>query len=316
MSKIYLVADIGGTSSRYALFEHTSKLELIKKESTWLKTAEFSDFQTQLEELKITSFVTDFSKLEAMVIAGAGPSRGKNFVSLTQVPWNIELEKLEKEFQVKKSRAINDFAAQALSCLSPIRAEADLILQGEDLPNSSIGVIGAGTGLGVAALIPDGAENFIALASEGGHINYAPETEKEFDFLKFVAKEMNVPYPSLEDTLSGRGLTLSHKFLTSEELTPEEVSRKLSRHPETVALFATNYGRACRNVALQFISTGGLFIAGGIAAKNRILINDPSFEKAFRGTRQHKDLLAKISVRLLDNQESGLWGCCYLASRL
>ena len=312
----YLVADIGGTSSRYAIFESLAPGVFTKKESTWLVTKDFGSFLGQLEQIKASGFLNDFSTVDAFVVAGAGPTVAGKIIRLTQVPWGIDLNALASGFKILNSIAINDFAAQAYACLSPIQAEADTILSGVSDPTGAISVVGAGTGLGVAALIQDINGVYRAVQSEGGHVNYAPETDEEYAFLKFVSKELSVPYPSCEDTLSGRGLKLTHKFVTGENLTSEEVSKRLKDSPKTVEFFARNYGRVCRNMALQYISSGGLFIAGGIAARNKELVKHPAFEQSFRGTRQHKELVKNIEVKLLDNQESGLWGAAYLATTL
>jgi glucokinase len=312
----YLVADIGGTSSRYAIFESPSNGELSLKASTWLKTGDFTQFQSQLERLKADAFVSNFSDFSAFVVAGAGPTKGDKYIKLTQVPWAVDLENLPKELKISRSIVLNDFAAQAYACLSPIREESDQILPGVVDPAGAIAVVGAGTGLGVAALVNDGKGRFKAISSEGSHVNYAPENDEEYEFLKFIKKELNVLYPSAEDTLSGRGLRLTHKFLTGADLEPVEVAKLLGSSPKTLELFARSYGRFCRNTALQYLSSGGLYIAGGIAAKNRELVTCPAFEKSFRGTRQHVEFISSIEVRLLDNQESGLWGAAQLATLL
>ena len=320
MSKSYLVADIGGTSSRYAIFQGENSSELVKTDSLWLKTAEYRDFPSQLRDLETRGFIKSFSSLSAFVVAGAGPASGPKFIGLTQVDWDIDLDALPEQLSVPSSRALNDFAAQAYSCVSPISKEADLVLEGTEDRQGAIAVIGAGTGLGVAALITDTSsgmsQKFSVIPSEGGHINYPAETDQEFDFAKFVARELGVRYASLEDTLSGRGLRLTHKFITGEDVSSEEVSKNLANHPATLAFFARNYGRACRNVALEFIATGGVFVAGGIAARNREILQHPAFKSGFRESRQHQALIAKIPVRLLDNQESGLWGAAYLATQI
>jgi glucokinase len=287
-----------------------------KKDSSWLATKDFGSFLGQLEHLKSSGFLGDFTGISAFVVAGAGPTKSDKYIHLTQVPWVVDLGALPEKFRVTRSVAINDFAAQAYACLSPIQAEAETILSGCADPNGTIAVVGAGTGLGVAALIRNSNGVFQAIPSEGGHINYSPESDQEYAFIKFLSKELSIPYPTVEDTLSGRGLKLTHKFVTGEDLSPEEISKKLKDYPKTIEFFAKSYGRACRNTALQYISSGGLFIAGGIAARNRELVKHPAFEQSFRGTRQHKEMIKNVEVKLLDNQESGLWGAAYLATQL
>lgn len=310
--KKILAADIGGTSSRFGLFTRGPAGKLERMTSLWLRTSEFSDFPSELRELEQQGW--NLADVAAFVVAGAGPVAEGKRIKLTQVPWSIDLETLPYRFPLAK--AVNDFVGQAFAALSPIVETADRIREGVEVSRGTKVVVGAGTGLGVAAItfLDDG--RAVPLSSEGGHLNYAPETEREFRFLEFVSKKLQIPYPSWEDVLSGRGLSLTHEFFTGESLSPGDVASKLSVESETAVLFSTHYGRLCRNLALQYLAEGGVLIAGGIAAKNKFLVTSAHFVQSFLATRQHAQFLERVPLTLLDDQESGLWGAAQLGLEL
>jgi len=311
MSQKILAADIGGTSSRFAVFTaHGGTLTLESR--CWLKTGEFNSFEAELKELVQRGFITSGQEPAIVSIGAAGPVEDGVRVKLTQVPWVIDIERLPQELEPKQFRLVNDFVAQAYCCMSPLAAESTTVLSGEKEPDGEMAVVGAGTGLGVAGVLVLKPGHGLALPSEGGHVNYSPESEEEFRFTQFLSKLNNVHYPSWEDALSGRGLQATHEFLTGTKLEAAAIGAGLNEFTRTAEMFARNYGRLCRNLALQYLTSGGIFIAGGIAAKNRILVEHPAFEESFRNSRQHKQFMAKVPVYLQDNEEAGLWGAAQL----
>jgi glucokinase len=305
-----LVADIGGTSSRFAHFSLASG-ELRRLGSLWLKTGDYQSFDAVLSELDTRGFVPDFSAIDIFVIAGAGPVEDRCRIKLTNAPWGIDVEALSDNHQAKQTIIINDFVAQAYSAVSPI--EIDCVIKGEVKLREPKAIIGAGTGLGQGAIVYDLLNRPLAIPSEGGHVHYAAESEEEFRFLDFLKQLLKIPYPSWEDALSGDGLERTHLFLTGVQLDASEIGAGLdSANLGTARCFARNLGRVCRNLALQYLAGGGVYIAGGIVAKNRILVELPEFRESFFATRMHAGFLSEVSVFVIDNQESGLWGAAQL----
>jgi glucokinase len=305
-----LVADIGGTSSRFARFStKDGKLELC--ETTWLKTAESESFAELLSTLRDSDFSISASDADYCVFAIAGAVEGGVRCSPPNIPWSVDLSSSEEEFGISSFALINDFLAQAFASRSPL-SEVDPILPGLALADGAIAVVGAGTGLGKAALFPDGHGGYVGGPSEGGHTNFCVESQREFEFSEFVKNKIGVPYTVWDTVVSGRGLSLIHEFLTSESLEPKDVAEKaLSKDTETLEWAARFYGRVARNFALETFALGGVFIAGGVASKNPSLLTHPEFERSFRTSAKYEDLLAGIPVTLIDNQESGLWGAAY-----
>jgi hypothetical protein len=128
--------------------------------------------------------------------------------------------------------------AQAYASASPIMASALQVVSGEADPAAAKAVIGAGTALGQAALLPDGQGSYLPAPSEGGHASFPFESEKEFAYLNFHLKEVGGPYVTCNTVVSGLGLSLVHQFLTGEKLTPAELEACALPDSETVQWMA------------------------------------------------------------------------------
>jgi glucokinase len=203
---------------------------------------------------------------------------------------------------------INDFVAQAFACRSPVIESAQQIIPGKIDPASPLVVIGAGTGLGQAALIPLPSGGYIALASEGGHASFSFESHAELEYMKFLLHETGEAYVRSDTVVSGKGLSRVHHFLTGQKLQPSEVAAVITENQRSLRWMARFYGRVCRNFALQILAFGGVYIAGGVAAKIPSLVAHQEFTREFRRSKTMAHVLEKIPVMLNSNQESGLWG--------
>ncbi|MEW6110039.1 MAG: glucokinase [Nitrospirota bacterium] len=306
--KNILSADIGGTNSRFAHFVADRIGELRLSEIRWLKTSESASFKNLIENLNQSKFTLKPDKADIAVFAVAGPVENGVRSSPPFISWDIDVSNATNDFGFKKCILINDFVAQAFACRSPVGKAAEKMLTGEVAHDAAVAVIGAGTGLGKAALVPDGKGGYIAVPSEGGHADFPFESEKEFEFQKFLLKELGDRYITGNKVVSGRGLSSIHQFLTGEKLDAQEVTRRFNQYPETLEWASRFYGRACRNYALETLSLGGLYIAGGVAAKNPELIKHKAFESEFRSSDTLCHLLEKIPVLLIKDENSGLWG--------
>ncbi len=311
MSKHILAADIGGTNSRFAYFEVNGDDSLTLRDTTWIPSRESRSFDELLDQLHATSFPIRADEADMVVVAAAGPVEKGRYCFMTNVNWGIDFSNAKTDFGIERYALIGDFFAQAYGCRSPISSQAAMVLSGESHDDGAVAVVGAGTGLGKAVLVPDGKGHFVARSSEGGHVYFTPEDEQESGLDRFIAKKAGIPHATWEDVVSGRGLSYIHEYLTGVELKPADVAATFSADSKTLAWSSSFYGRVCRNYALEVIATGGLYIAGGVAAKNPILIKHESFEQAFRTSHVHGRLLSEIPVMLVDNEENGLWGAAY-----
>lgn len=313
--KNILAADIGGTHSRFAHFSSDKRGDLSLIETRWLNTSDASSFGQLIDDLGRAGMSLSPGDADIVVIAIAGPVENGVKSSPPLIPWDVDLSSARKDYGFREFALINDFIAQALACLTEAGRSARDILPGKPEKNSAKAVIGAGTGLGHAALVPDGEGGYLALPSEAGHANFPFVSKREYEFQEFLLKERGERYITGNTVVSGQGLSYIHHFLTGEKLSPAEVAERFPRHPETLEWAAGLYGRACRNFALQVLALGGLYIAGGVAAKSPELVTHKFFESEFRSSDTLSGLLEKIPVYLIADENSGLWGAANYGQR-
>lgn len=306
-----LVADIGGTNSRFAHFveDHNGKLSIV--ETKWFNTVDFTSFGDLVEQLRINDFSLKPSEAHIVIIAIAGPVEGGVYSSPPFISWDINITNAQTDFGFKRCFLINDFVAQAFACRSPISETAKEILHGRVIPNEPAVVLGAGTALGKAALVPDDSGGFIALPSEGGHANFPFISRRECDFQQFLLQELGEDYITTNYVVSGKGLSYIHRFLTGEILEPKEVTLKFHDNSETLKWAARFYGRTCRNYALETLARGGVYVVGGVAVKSPELLTHHAFKNEFYSSHTMSAILKEMPVFLICNEESGLWGAAF-----
>lgn len=323
--KLFAVADIGGTNGRFAIFaDKGTGLELAAKK--WVPTAQLANTEDILaafakwESAAITSgaisyFGNGASSLDAndfaaIVIAIAGPvCEGRGCLSNAC----LEIDLRKADFPCL-ARLVNDFEVQAWASLAPCGQNARLIAGPDSDIHETKAVIGAGTGLGVAALVPD-RTGWRALPSEAGHMNFPFLGKKEEDFHSFLCSRLDLRFARGDDTITGRGLEILHEYLTDEKITAREVGEKALQSPTpTLEWYSRFYARACRNWMLATLCNGGLWIAGGIAAQNPLTVASPFFMAELYNAPE--DYLQKMPVRLIEDKDSGLWGGAWLARQI
>jgi glucokinase len=303
-----LAADIGGTNSRFARYEVNLEGRLEPVETRWTQTAEADSFADLLAKSSGAGFTLRPSDYDIAVFAVAGPVESGVFSRPPNIAWTIDLNTLGDRFHFRKTVLVNDFLAQAYAALSHLSQNFQPVLSGRKDPRGVMGVIGAGTGLGHAALAPLGDGQWAPIASEGGHSSFPFQSAAETAYMQFLLEETGEPYVRSEVVVSGRGLSLLHRYLTGESLEPHEVAEHLHPESSTLSWMAGFYARICRNYALQILALGGLVIAGGLAAKNPAIVRHPAFEAEFRRSQTMEGLLDQIPVSLNTDEESGLWG--------
>jgi len=312
-----IVADIGGTNCRFALFALEPSFSLLA--STWHATEGLHSLDDVLQAYQQTGPQCPVSAAAALVVAIAGPVTHPLRGHTTNACLSISLEHIRERHGVRHAWLLNDFQAQAYACLTePGRAAHTILPASRHAPAAAtaIGVLGAGTGLGTASLVEERAGLWRALAAEGGHTTFPFVGRDEADFEAFMREKKQLPYVRGDDVLTGSGLTLLHQFLTGDRLEPHDVALcALQAESPTLQWFARFYGRMSRNWVLSTMSGGGLFIAGGIAAKNRLVVRHDSFTHEFYNSPTHGELLQGVNVRLMTNENSGLWGAAWFGKQ-
>lgn len=310
MAKI-LAADIGGTNSRFALFD-TAGGALVMERSLWLKTHEAASFADLLDQVRASGFPLS-GVIDAAVLAVAGAVHHGVRCRLSNAPWGVDLD--EVNLGTRTACLINDFAAQAYACRTTAVTGAQVIQSGEPEPDGVVGVIGAGTGLGHSALIPDGGR-WVALSSEAGHMSFPFTGPEEAAYGEFNRKASGRNWAEGDTVVTGLGLRLLHQHLAGEDLSPDEVSVRITRESPTTKWFARFYGRACRNWAMALVARGGLYLTGGVAARNPMLVTVPEFLEEFHNSHVHAEFLRTVPIRFNANQESGLYGAAFHGAQL
>jgi glucokinase len=308
---VILVTDIGGTNSRFAVFSVRNN-QLNMEQRGHIPT----DSVNSIRDLILTLLETndkDYppSSFTSVVIAAAGPVKDNRFCDPPNIPWKIDREDIDPLFETSKIFLINDFVAQAHSCLSRIAEDALLVKDGTSDPNATIAVLGPGTGLGKGILVKDPESGRVSgIPSEGGHANYPPENEEELAVTDFLKKKHGTEYATMEHMVRGDGLSSIMEFYSGKKLKPEEISKLLEQgqHPEVARMYTKAIATVCRCFSLETLCMGGLFIAGGVLAKNTYLVETPDFIRIFTNSATQSAFLQKVPVRLITSDDSGLWG--------
>ncbi|MBF0481778.1 MAG: glucokinase [Desulfovibrionaceae bacterium] len=302
-----LAADVGGTNSRFAVFEVLGGELALSRAQVDAPTAGASCFEELLERALTLGLAWSPQEIDVAVLAVAGPVEAGRYAKLANAALTVDARSVGERFGLTRVVLINDFLAQAYACLSPAAATARVVQAGKGLAQAALAVIGAGTGLGHCALIPDRSGGYLAAPSEAGHAAF-PFTVEETDVSRFIRGETGQDAPYVEAVVSGPGLALIHKFCTGRDLSPTEAAAELTPGSQTAGLFARFYGRACRNYVLACLGRGGLFVSGGVAAKNPFLVDHDAFRTEFSACPAFADWLAKLPVKLVGREDFGLWG--------
>lgn len=312
-----LAADIGGTNCRFAHFttsapENPESLELARTFRVYTTTA--SSFEHLL------SLVRDkwgpLSRFDRAGFALAGPVLHTRKIRLTNVPWDcVDLDAVPD--LPEQTRLLNDFEAQAWACLYPecqnllpvVPRSREAEERARCKAAQTLAVIGAGTGVGMSALLPGNPPR--TLASEGGHALF-PFSPSEARFETFA--HALTGRVTIERVLSGRGLSLLHSYHTGKELPPAQVAAVMTSTP-VCEWFSRFYGRVCRDWTLSTMALNGLYITGGIAASNPVLLRHPAFLQSFCDSPEFGELLRTVPVYLVRNTDAALWGAAMFAGQ-
>jgi glucokinase len=249
----------------------------------------------------------------------AGPVMGRG-VRITNLSWGLDADTLERQLGTRHIVLLNDLEATgySLACLTP--QDVCTLNEGTPVPQAAQALLAAGTGLGEAILNWNGGR-YIVSASEGGHCDFAPRTEREIELLRYL-KTMH-PYVSFELVVSGRGFLVLHEFLNKSvrhpsfdepgadpapEITHLGLEGKCPVCVETLDLFVTLYGAEAGNLALKSLARGGVFVAGGIAPKILPKMQSGAFFRAFCEKERFQELLSHVPIRVVLNEEAPLLG--------
>jgi glucokinase len=302
-----LIADIGGSTTRLALADPGGRPDHIIR---------FENDDITGIEAAIETYVARMSaRPRRAVLAVAGPVEGEE-IALTNRAWRFRRDTLASRFGFSRVDIINDFQAVAWS-LPSLRPDELLALGAPTTPDAGPKVaLGPGTGLGVAALVPNGA-GWLAVPTEAGHISFGPAHDDEVAILKSVGKGSLAV--SAEMAVSGRGLERLYHAMNPD--LPEQPARGVVAAAQAgdksaiavIDMFVRLFGRFAGDVALAYRASGGVFIAGGVARRFGALFDSAVFRRAFEAHPPFEGWLAGIPTFLVTYTEPGLLGCAAYA---
>ena len=315
-----LAADIGGTNLRLALVQRGQRPRVVASQRSPVQEHESLSAAVQ-------AFCGELAQAPRRACFGvAGTIRGRS-VRGVNLPWAIDADEVEARCGFEAVRLINDFhaAARGVEQLGeegwfPLRPDEPAVE-----PGGPVAVLGAGTGLGQALLVPAprSAER-VVVSTEGGHRDFAPTDELQGRLLSWLRGRHG--RVSTERVLSGPGLAAIYAFLVAAEGSPAcpavEALEEAARPPAildtaagdstcaaAVGLLTDVYGAEAGNLALTVLARGGVFLAGGMAPE---LLRDAEraerFRRAFRAKGRFEGLLASYAVRVVHDPDLGLLG--------
>lgn len=324
---LILAGDIGGTKTLLGIFrEQGGELEL--ERDRLFVSGEYRSFEDILG-----IFLEAHRDLEPEVacFGVAGPVLDGT-CDATNLPWSLSETGLGRLSGIPRIKLLNDIEAAGYGMLHLPPHELSILNRGAGRGHrGNIGVIAAGTGLGEAILYWDG-ERHHPSATEGGHTDFAPDSEDEIALLQDLRASLG-GHVSYERVLSGPGLYKIHSFLrrTRNGAEPAWLSEQLQRGDpsptitrvalagedpvcaETLEMFAHIYGMEAGNLALKCMAVGGVFVGGGIAPKILPVLAGGGFMRGFTHKGRFADLLAGIEVSVALNTRAPLIGAAHYA---
>ncbi len=321
-----LAGDVGGTKTLLQLLDADGEQRNVVLERRY-ESGLYPTFDAMLRDF----LAIDEHPVDSACLAVAGPVIEKT-AEVTNLHWRMEAKTLRQQFGIGSVTLINDFYAVALGV--PLLEGPDLIPLNEGVRDATapIAILGAGTGLGEAAVIAE-EEGWRVVASEGGHADFAPQGREQAEIL--LALEERYGHVSWERLLSGAGLVNIFTFLRDRnyegETPPADRSGDVESLPARIStlaaagdplacrafgIFVDIYGAEAGNMALRLLARGGVFLAGGIAAKNVEQFTSGRFMKAFVHKGRFQEILREIPVNLIANAKVGLIGAAAMAAKV
>jgi glucokinase len=321
--KHILVGDIGGTKINLGVMEIRGHTPYLVAERTY----------PCHEENSIGAFIRRFQSevalsTDTVCIGGAGPTDG-NTISFTNLQWNVTQKELH-DLGFKEVWLINDLVAHAST--SPYFEKSELVtLQEGKRRSGSFGFIAAGTGLGEALVIRHH-DSYCINPSEGGHATFAPSTTQDLAFCKMLLEKYG--HVSWERVVSGRfGFLNIASFLLSQgsfrpdaelrqaieaeqDIGPQVYERALKNDPfskEVIDRFLRYYGAEAGNLALKGMTTGGVFIGGGIIKQLHAFITPENFLSGFCSKGRFTEFMKDIPINIVISGDNALRGAAYYA---
>ncbi|MGF6570802.1 glucokinase /transcriptional regulator, RpiR family [Paraburkholderia fungorum] len=294
-----LLADIGGTNARFALETGPGEIGSVQVYPCASYPGVADVIKKYLKDNKI-------GRVNHAAIAIANPVDGDQ-VSMTNHDWSFSIEATRRALGFDTLLVVNDFTALAMALPGLTDAQRVQVGGGARRPNSVIGLLGPGTGMGVSGLIPAD-DRWIALGSEGGHATFAPADEREDIVLQYARKKWS--HVSFERVAAGPGIEVIYRALAGRDKkrvasnvdTIEIVKRALEGEPlaaESVDVFCGILGTFAGNIAVTLGALGGIYIGGGVVPRLGEFFARSSFRKRFEAKGRFEAYLQNVPTYVI-----------------
>jgi glucokinase len=350
-----LAGDIGGTKTILRLVQ-AAENDLQPLYTQRFRSADFPDLAPMVHQfLKAAKTELNQTIHPLTACFGiAGPVNG-NTATLTNLRWMLSGDRLSQELGIDTLELINDFAAIGYGLFGLKATDLVTLQAGEPNPQAPVAYLGAGTGLGEGFAIPvdhfpstlGQAKRHLIFPSEGSHVEFGPRTDLEVDLRRFLQAHLDISHVSVERVVSGMGIVSIFEFTVDRHIAPlspamqaiyqqwrqeisqgkttldlaAEVSQRAIAGTDkacqsTMDLFVGAYGAEAGNLILKLLPYGGLYVAGGIAAKILPLLKGDVFLQALQDKGRVSAITQKVPVYVVTNPEVGLLGAGLRAFQL
>lgn len=323
-----LLADIGGTNARFALADVSAAAPLLLDS---VRVYEVDDYRSLPEAA--AHYLQDIGagagpQVRQAVMAVAGRVDGDE-ARITNFPWTISVPRTCRALQLDGMHLVNDFTAQAMAVLAlgpddvvAIGGTPWTARRGEGGNDRTFAVIGPGTGLGVSGLLIRDRRPY-PLATEGGHVDFAPGNPEEIAILQQLSQEFG--RVSLERVVSGQGLVNLHRALSRiagvdpGPMEPRDVTEGAKhgdpRCMRAVDVFCAVFGAAAGDLVLTLGAWDGVFLAGGLVPKLLDTLQHSAFRARFEHKGRFAPTMAEIPTLAVMHPQAGLLGAAVIAVR-
>ncbi len=324
-----LAGDVGGTKVHLALYQFSQgKLQQVRDQV--FPARNYPGLEQIAKEFLDASTDTNSNPVFAACFGAPGPVRDGR-IQLTNLPWLLDRRQLASHLNIEHVFLLNDLEANAYG-IAELRPDQICELNhGDKDAVGHRGLMSAGTGLGEALLLWNG-KTHKPVASEGGHVDFAPRSQREVELFLYLQKKYQGRV-SWERVTSGMGLQNIYEFLRDEKKMEEPAWLKEQRAQQdpnsviaeagmsgkselcatTLDMFVSAYGAGAGNLALMVLAYGGLYVGGGIAPKLIEKMKDGTFLRAFCDKGRLSVVLEHIPVRVILESRAALMGAAAYA---
>lgn len=307
MTRLALLGDIGGTNSRFGLVELGS---MDVRDVEVQKNDNFKGLEDAISHFLAKRGITE---LAAAAVDVAAPV-DREVITLTNREWTFSAESLRTAARARHFRLLNDFEALAWSL--PHIAAADLVQIGGTLPaRPQVKVVlGPGTGLGMAMLVPLPGGGWMPVPGELGHTTLPVVTAEELALKDKIAGKDR--FSETEDVLTGPGLLALYRAVagTPVHTRPEAVLQAAlaggdAAAEKTLDHFMTFLARVAGDAGMALQARGGVYLAGGIAPSIATKLQHPKFRAIFEEKGRIAGVMKPIPWFVITDKYPAFKGC-------